>query len=257
LGAVVTLTMAPGTAGNTVTLASSDSHFTWSAVSATGSSGTTNGAASPPTYAFWGPAAELTAGAIANNLQTAINGNGTLGPLVTAAGAISGCTSNCTYTVTAKSYGAQYDYALATTYANTTYYWSCPPGGSGASAMCGGDLGVIWTYQSPSNGESSVQRAFGASGMVMETLDYAAWAANHAYAVKSGVTDSNGNNQLAIVGGTSGGSAPSWSMVPGGLTHDGTVTWMNIGEASEANVYLGTAGTGGQYAVKYAVHGLQ
>ncbi len=43
------------------------------------------------------------------------------------------------------------------------------------------------------------------------------------------VQDTNGNLQRAKVGGTSGGSAPSWSTTIGGTTTDNGITWENIG----------------------------
>jgi hypothetical protein len=54
------------------------------------------------------------------------------------------------------------------------------------------------------------------------------WAANHAYAVGSAITDSNGNIEVASKSGTSSTSAPAtWNTAPGGSTRDGTVVWVN------------------------------
>jgi hypothetical protein len=47
------------------------------------------------------------------------------------------------------------------------------------------------------------------------------------------VTDSNGNLQAVSVGGTSGGSAPTWSTTMGGTTTDNTITWKMIGTANQ------------------------
>jgi hypothetical protein len=271
----ITLTASnPGTGGNSIQLYSSATGFDWNSSTGTpacngstspcnmggGSSGTTSGT----TFAFWGPTAELNAGEIAANMVYAINNNTTLQALFPGIMATntsgSGCSSNCEFTINATSNGVV-TYGLTTSFAVGTFYWNCPAGTS-SSAMCGGSNGVIWTYQSASNGETAVARSFGTSGMIMETLDHAPWQASHAYAESAGVTDSHGNNQFAVRGGTSGATVPAWNAAVGGFTTDGTgptaITWENVGPAAAANLYLGTlTGAGANAAVKYAVLGLQ
>jgi len=58
------------------------------------------------------------------------------------------------------------------------------------------------------------------------------WNAKTAYTAGEFITDANSNLQLVQTPGTSGGSQPvSWSTVYGGLTTDGSVTWINNGLA--------------------------
>jgi hypothetical protein len=56
------------------------------------------------------------------------------------------------------------------------------------------------------------------------------WAAAHAYALRTRILDSNNNVQIVSVAGTSGSpNPPAWSTTAGGVTLDGTVTWVNGG----------------------------
>jgi hypothetical protein len=55
------------------------------------------------------------------------------------------------------------------------------------------------------------------------------WKANNAYAVNAKVLDSNGNQEQATTGGTSGSTAPAWNTTVNGTTNDGTVVWTNEG----------------------------
>ncbi len=51
------------------------------------------------------------------------------------------------------------------------------------------------------------------------------WAAGTSFVNGNIVIDSNGHKQTVTTGGTSGGSAPSWSQVSGATTADNTVVW--------------------------------
>lgn len=56
------------------------------------------------------------------------------------------------------------------------------------------------------------------------------WLATHAYPRFFAITDSNGNIQVATVGGTSkAGGHPIWQTIVNRTTADGTVTWRNVG----------------------------
>lgn len=57
------------------------------------------------------------------------------------------------------------------------------------------------------------------------------WAALTAYSLGKIIRPSTGNGYLykCVAAGTSGGSAPTWGTTVGGLTTDGSVTWLNIG----------------------------
>ena len=56
------------------------------------------------------------------------------------------------------------------------------------------------------------------------------WAASHTYTAPTRILDSNGNVEIVTIPGVSGTpTAPTWSTTAGGLTVDGTVTWINAG----------------------------
>jgi anti-sigma factor RsiW len=56
------------------------------------------------------------------------------------------------------------------------------------------------------------------------------WAASHTYTAPTRILDSNGNVEIATVSGVSGTpNPPAWSTTAGGLTVDGTATWINAG----------------------------
>lgn len=79
----------------------------------------------------------------------------------------------------------------------------------------------------------------------------AAWQASHSYSAVQGnyseIKDSNGNIELASVGGTSGATQPSWPVTQGSLTADGTVTWALTVVGSSLATGTGSAldGSGG------------
>jgi len=56
----------------------------------------------------------------------------------------------------------------------------------------------------------------------------APWQANTAYALAALIVDSNGNPEQVTTAGTSGGTAPIWTIVMGGSTSDATVVWKNV-----------------------------
>ena len=66
----------------------------------------------------------------------------------------------------------------------------------------------------------------------------AAWLLNHPYAFRARIIDSNGNVEIATVGGTSGAAAPTWATTVGGTTSEGPsvpqLTWTNAGPLPSA-----------------------
>jgi hypothetical protein len=62
-----------------------------------------------------------------------------------------------------------------------------------------------------------------------------AWSAGTVYAIGAKVTD-GANIEIAQNGGTSGGSTPKWSGAIDGTVTDGTVTWVNLGAVTQAQV---------------------
>lgn len=62
------------------------------------------------------------------------------------------------------------------------------------------------------------------------------WQANHTYAKGDLVSDGNAFRHRCTVGGTSGGSAPSWTSTRNGTTSDNTVTWTNEGSRDLAAI---------------------
>ena len=54
----------------------------------------------------------------------------------------------------------------------------------------------------------------------------ASWTASTLYGLGAILKDSNGNGEICVTAGTSGSSAPSWSITQGGSTSDGGITWM-------------------------------
>lgn len=62
-----------------------------------------------------------------------------------------------------------------------------------------------------------------------EYKNAAGWVAAHAYTAGQVIIDSNGNAQKVLTGGTSGGSAPSWSTSIFASTTDNGIVWQNGG----------------------------
>jgi hypothetical protein len=67
-----------------------------------------------------------------------------------------------------------------------------------------------------------------------------AWKASAAATLDQQVRDSNGNIQQCIVAGTSGSVAPTWSMIYGGTTQDGTAQWQSCGPTLASGASDGT-----------------
>jgi hypothetical protein len=61
-------------------------------------------------------------------------------------------------------------------------------------------------------------------------LNAGSWALGTNYTAGTVIIDPNGNGQVVIVAGASGGSAPSWSQTLFATTTDSTVTWQNVGK---------------------------
>ena len=54
------------------------------------------------------------------------------------------------------------------------------------------------------------------------------WAAGYAYLAGEVISDSNGNEQKCVQGGTSGGSHPTWGTVAGSQVTDGGAIWQRV-----------------------------
>jgi hypothetical protein len=64
----------------------------------------------------------------------------------------------------------------------------------------------------------------------------AAWAASHHFVKGTEILDPAGNIELvtSAAGDVSGGTIPAFSAMAGALTHDGTITWTNVGAIATA-----------------------
>jgi len=75
------------------------------------------------------------------------------------------------------------------------------------------------------------------------------WAASHSYAAGAIISPTSGNAGngspyggyvfYTVSGGTSGGSAPTWTQTVGNTVTDGTVTWKNLGGGGAASLSSG------------------
>jgi hypothetical protein len=69
----------------------------------------------------------------------------------------------------------------------------------------------------------------------LSAVSLAAWVKSHHYTKGTEILDSNNNVEFVSTAGTSGTpNAPAWSTTAGGTTHDGTVTWTNLGAVGTA-----------------------
>jgi hypothetical protein len=59
------------------------------------------------------------------------------------------------------------------------------------------------------------------------------WAGGH-HNLNAEIVDPNNNIELVTTAGNSGGTIPTFNTTPGGTTHDGTVTWTNVGAIATA-----------------------
>jgi hypothetical protein len=67
------------------------------------------------------------------------------------------------------------------------------------------------------------------SGVVWNNLGRSQWRPNTNYFAAQGILDSNGNIQIATIGGTSGAIQPNWTEGANATTLDVSVTWSNVG----------------------------
>ncbi len=78
-----------------------------------------------------------------------------------------------------------------------------------------------------------------------QIASHPAWVPTHAYARFFAILDSNGNVQVATVGGTSKfGGHPTWQTIVNRTTADGTVTWRNVGLPATVS-FAAAGGTSG------------
>ena len=105
--------------------------------SQTGTLGT-DGTASATTFPYWSGAAAVTPGQLATNIAATIAANGTLSPLITAAGSGSG---TGTLTLTAKAGGTNGDYAYSASMPGFTWTGTGMTNGS-----CGTSSATTFTY---------------------------------------------------------------------------------------------------------------
>jgi hypothetical protein len=79
---------------------------------------------------------------------------------------------------------------------------------------------------------------------VQSALTPGAWVHGHSYINGNKIFDSNNNIQVVTIGGLSGGSKPTFNPAVGGITHDGGVTWTNVGVSANAALaaFGGTSG---------------
>jgi hypothetical protein len=63
------------------------------------------------------------------------------------------------------------------------------------------------------------------SAVVWQNLGHSAWQPSTHYSAGQAILDSNGNIQLATIGGTSGTSAPAWKKTTGNTSLDASFTW--------------------------------
>lgn len=70
--------------------------------------------------------------------------------------------------------------------------------------------------------------------------DFAFWTSLTAYSLGNTVVDANGHVQMVTTTGTSGGSAPAWSSIPGTTTSDGSIVWTyaNAGSGVDFATYV-------------------
>jgi hypothetical protein len=80
-----------------------------------------------------------------------------------------------------------------------------------------------------------------AGGCIMNFKD-TPWQALTGYTLGQEVVDSNFQVQMVSTAGTSGGSAPNWSVAVGGSTTDGGVKWLNLGVTTAATPAAWAAG---------------
>jgi len=117
-----------------------------------------------------------------------------------------------------------------------------------------------WINVAISNGTTAGSPPTWPAGVGAETIDgtviwlnqgattltpLASWVANQVNGLQARIVDNNGNVEIVALPGTSGaGPAPNWNTTAGGLTLDGTVTWINAGVLPSAAL-ASSAGTSG------------
>ena len=79
-----------------------------------------------------------------------------------------------------------------------------------------------------------------------------AWKADTFYSLAGVVIDSNGNLQQVTTAGKSGASAPTWAILVGNTTNDGTAVWTMIQTAASLTWAAHTAYTAGSFLVASA-----
>jgi len=67
------------------------------------------------------------------------------------------------------------------------------------------------------------------SGVTWENLGHSVWQPNIVIHAGQAIIDSNGNIQLAQIGGTTGAAIPSWNRILSATSSDASITWTNSG----------------------------
>lgn len=134
----------------------------------------------------------------------------------------SAITSIYTKGTTAQSYFQQ---------AGSHYFWA---DGTNARRLIDNTSTYKWGIAAPDTAPNTANIA--ASG-------FNSWAANTFYNASLLIYDSNGNLQKLTTSGTTNGAAePTWSLVTGNTTADGTAVWTNQGTASRQTSHAYASG---------------
>jgi hypothetical protein len=166
-GVVTVTASAPGTGGNSITVADTLNNFTWTAGTlASGTDGATSGTSTPPTFAYWSGSNYLTSAQVASNIATAVNARPSFSGVLSATASGTGITYTAAagsagnaYSVSASSFSAYTGTGTFSGGANATVQPNASPAKYGPSlttADCTNDFVVYPTGQAGSSGSASI-----------------------------------------------------------------------------------------------------